>query len=107
MARKAAKKRKAEAPRIAQPILQPGVINPLGETQVRKIVKSKVVESIFTLSDGTKLLLKPLIGDVRRAVDQFNGAGQPVYFLTVANTIETRPPKTLMQKTPKASKKKK
>jgi hypothetical protein len=106
MARKSAKKRKGEAPRIAQPILPPGTINPLGETRLRKIVKSKVVESIFTLSDGTKLLLKPLIGDVRRAVGQFNANGQPLYFLSVANTIEARPPKSLMQKKPKTAKKK-
>ena len=108
MARKAAKKRKAKVPRIARPmLLPPGTINPLGETQPRKIVKSKIVESIFTLSDGTKLLLKPLIADVRRAVGQFNASGQPLYFLTVANSLETRPPKSLMQKKPKPAKKSK
>jgi hypothetical protein len=104
MAKKAAKKRKVNAPQIAPPVPQPP-INPMGETQQRKIVRSRIADSIYTLSDGTKLVLKPLIADVRRAVGQFNSAGQPVYFLTVANSIETRPPKSLMQKRPPKTKK--
>src|ERR1700676_5507497 len=99
MAKKAAKKRKTgTVPVSAQPTMQPEVINPLGETQVRKIVKSKIQESVFTLSDGTKLILKPLIGDVRRAVGQYNAVGQPLYFLSIGNTLESKPPKSLMRK---------
>jgi hypothetical protein len=102
MAKKAAKKRKTGiAPVSAQPMTQPEVINPLGETQVRKIVKSKIQPSEFTLSDGTKLILKPLIGDVRRAVGQYNAHGQPLYFLSIGNTLESKPPKSLMRKKPK------
>jgi hypothetical protein len=105
MAKKASKKRKAGLPRIALPLFQPGTINLLGATQHRKIVRSKVAESVYTLSDGTKLALKPLIADVRRAVGQFNANGHPVYFLTVANSIETHPPKALLKKQTKVAKK--
>jgi hypothetical protein len=101
MAKKVAKKRRVLPP-PAKPIFQPEVVNPLGETQPRKVVRSKIRESEFTLSDGTKLVLKPLIGDVRRAVGQYNAVGHPVYFLTIGNSLEAKPPKTLMRKIPKA-----
>jgi hypothetical protein len=101
MAKKAAKKRGASPPSV-QPILQQSIVNPLGETKPRKIVRSKVRESEFTLSDGTKLILKPLIGDVRIAVGQYNAVGHPVYFLSIGNTLESKPPKSLVRKTPKA-----
>jgi hypothetical protein len=100
MAKKAAKKRRVSSP-SAQPILQPEHINPLGETQPRKIVRSRVRESEFTLNDGTKLVLKPLIGDVRRAVGQYNALGQPLYFLSIGNSLQSKPPKSLMRKIPK------
>lgn len=103
MAKKVAKKRKAPAPE-PQLDLQPERINPLGETQPRKIVRSQVRESVFTLNDGTKLILKPLIGDVRRAVGQYNGLGHPVYFLTIGNALQSKPPKSLMKKAPKKTK---
>jgi hypothetical protein len=102
MAKKAAKKRKTGTVSVsAQPMIQPEAINPLGETQLRRVVKSKIQESEFTLNDGTKLILKPLIGDVRRAVGQYNALGQPLYFLSIGSTLESRPPKSLMRKAPK------
>jgi hypothetical protein len=104
MAKKVAKKRGVSPP-PPQPILQPETVNMLGETKPRKVVRSTVRESEFTLNDGTKLILKPLIGDVRRAVGQYNAAGQPLYFLSIGNSLESRPPKSLMRKVPKAKSK--
>lgn len=101
MAKKVAKKRRVSPP-PSQPVLQPEQVNLLGKTQPRKVVRSTVRESEFTLNDGTKLVLKPLIGDVRRAVGQYNALGQPLYFLAIGNSLEARPPKSLMRKTPKA-----
>jgi hypothetical protein len=100
MAKKVAKKQGGSPP--PQPISQPETVNLLGETKPRKVVRSTIRESEFTLNDGTKLILKPLIGDVRRAVGQYNAAGQPLYFLTIGNSLEARPPKSLMRKVPKA-----
>jgi len=81
------------------------VINPFGPMQQRKITRSKIVESVVTLSDGTKLLIKPVVGDIRRAVDQYNEKGEPVYFLALGQTITTKAPKRLLKKSPKTARK--
>jgi len=78
------------------------VINPFGPTQQRQIKKSKVAASTFILDDGTKLLVRPLVADVRRAVGQFNEKGQPLYFLTFGQKIETQAPKKLQKPTHKS-----
>jgi hypothetical protein len=101
MAKKASKRRASSRSEAPPAVMQVERINPFGDTQPRKVIKSVVRESEFTLNDGTKLILKPLIGDVRRAVGQYNAAGQPVYFLTIGNALQSKPPKTLMQKIPK------
>jgi hypothetical protein len=71
------------------------VINPFGETQQRKITQSKIAESVFSLNDGTKLIVRPLVSDIRRAVKQYNQFGQPLYFLTLGHQIITKAPKKL------------
>jgi len=82
----------------------PLVVNPLGPTQQRRIKRAKIGESVFTLDDGTKLVLKPTIADVRRAVRQYNQFGQPLYFLTIGYLIDTRAPKNLLKSAPKRRK---
>jgi hypothetical protein len=77
------------------------VVNPFGETQQRKISKSKIADSVFTLDDGTKLIARPIVSDIRRAVNQYNQAGEPLYFLTLGFQIVTKAPKRLRQPKPK------
>ncbi len=107
MAKKVA--RKTPKAGAATPSLVPGlpgagalVINPFGETQQRKVVKSKIAVSRFDLSDGTKLLVTPIVSDVRRAVKQYNVNGEPLYFLTFGTKIVTKAPKKLLRPVPKA-----
>jgi hypothetical protein len=99
-----AKKSKTRTPVAPPPVLRLS-INPFGPTQQRKIKKSKVMASEFSLNDGTKLLVTPLVSDIRRAVKQYNEKGEPMYFLTMGNTIVTKAPKRLLKKKPKAKKK--
>jgi len=73
------------------------LINPFGPTQQRTIKKAKVATSVYTLDDGTKLLVKPIISDIRRAVGQFNQENQPLYFLTLGQIINTKAPKKLQK----------
>jgi hypothetical protein len=89
------------------PLAQPtgGSVNVFGPTEQRKIVRSHVTESVFTLSDGTKLRVKPIMGDVRRAVEQYNVDGNPVYFLSLGMTIVTDAPRGLRSPTLKKDKK--
>jgi hypothetical protein len=103
VAKKAA--RKSQKAAAATPSLVPQlpgagalVINPFGETQQRKVLKSKIAVSRFDLSDGTKLLVTPILSDVRRAIKQYNANGEPLYFLTLGSTIVTKAPKKLMRK---------
>jgi hypothetical protein len=90
----------------------PPVIDPFGPTKQRIVAKSKIVSSEFTLDDGTRLLVTPIVADVRRAMNQFNQNGDPVYFLTMGQTIKTVSPPHLKRKpqskrTVKTAKKKK
>jgi len=78
----------------------PLVINPFGPTKQRVVAKSKIVSSEFTLDDGTVLLVTPIVADVRRAIDQFNQNGDPLYFLTMGQTVKTVSPPRLRKKGP-------
>jgi hypothetical protein len=100
-----AKKQSKKTVTPATPAAPPGSINPFGPTEQRQIIRSKVVESIFTLSDGTQLLIKPIVGDIRRAVGQYNQQGDPVYFLAIGQTITTKSPKALRKNAPRVTKK--
>jgi hypothetical protein len=97
-------KRKTSAKPSASTAALPVVINPFGPTKQRDIIKSRVIASQFTLSDGTKIVITPMVSDVRRAVDQYNQEGQPLYFLTMGYQIKTSAPKSLLKKTPRKKK---
>ena len=88
----------------AAPAAVPLVVNPFGPTKQREIVRSKVAASQFTLSDRTKIVITPMVSDVRRAVDQYNQEGQPLYFLTMGYQIKTTAPKSLLKKMPRKKK---
>lgn len=88
-----AKKTTKEQAALAAPA--PVVVNPFGETEHRKIVRYQVQESIFTLDDGTKLVVRPLVSDIRRAVGQYDSNGQPIYFLTLGQNVRADAPKKL------------
>jgi hypothetical protein len=104
------RKAKRKSAHVAAPKVPMGapalVIDPFGETQQRKIVRSKVADSEFTLSDGTKLVVRPVVADIRRAVNQYNPFGQPLYFLTIGNSITTKAPRKLLKAVPKTKSKK-
>jgi hypothetical protein len=97
-------KRKSSAKPSAPAATLPIVVNPFGPTKQRDIVKSRVIASQFKLSDGTKIVVTPMVSDVRRAVDQYNQEGQPLYFLTMGYKIKTFAPKSLLKKTPRRKK---
>ena len=108
MAKRKRAKKVATLP-IAVTPAAPIVVDPFGPTKQRIVSKSKIVSSEFTLDDGTKLLVTPIVADVRRAIDQFNQNCDPLYFLTMGQTVKTVSPPRLRQKQPsaKAQKKKK
>jgi len=105
MAKKAKQKSATAAPPPSPPI-GAVVINRFGPTQGRRIVKAKILESEIGLSDGTKLIVKPIVSDVRRALKQYNEHGQPLYFLALGYLITTIAPKHLLKRVPKKTKSK-
>jgi hypothetical protein len=84
---------------------KPPPIDPFGPTQHRVVTRQKVASSSFTLSDGTRIKVKPKIGDVRRALNQFNTKGQPLYFMTLGYDLETIAPQGLLKKAKKPRRK--
>lgn len=102
--KKKPKARKApKASEVPTPV-EPMVINRLGPTRGREIKKAKVVPSTFTLDDNTQILVTPRIGDVRRAIGQYNHDGEPLYFLAIGYSIQTKAPKKLLRKIKKTKK---
>ena len=104
-----AKKQKAglpQQPMGTQP-MRTATINPFGPTQPRRITRTRVQDSEFILEDGTKIVVRPVIGDVRRAVDQYNESGEPLYFLTIGQTLTTKAPRSLLKSNQGSAKAKK
>jgi hypothetical protein len=103
-----AKKRKV-AKAAAQPILPipvPAAVapqlmlgyDPTKPTVQRKIVKTKEGWSEFRLDDGSVIQAKAVILDVKRAVDQFNIEGNPVYIMQMTMVHNLIAPSSLKKK---------
>jgi hypothetical protein len=73
--------------------------DPMGPMEQRSVVASKEGWSEYTLDDGTILLTRNAIIDVKRAVGQYNLAnGDPVYVVQGASLINTMAPDHLKKK---------
>jgi len=62
-----AKRKRAQKSAALPSLTMPGnplIIDPFGPTKQRVVAKSKIVSSEFTLDDGTKLLVTPIVADV-------------------------------------------
>lgn len=64
----------------------------------RTVKKSKEGWSEFTLDDGAKLLLRAVLIDVKRAVDQFTLEGDPLYLLQMTIVSNTKAPPRLRKR---------
>jgi hypothetical protein len=95
--RKMKRGKKAAVPGVPVP-RPPFVINPFGPMKQKIIKRRKIVPSTFTLNDGTRLIVTPILSNVQRALDQFNDRGEPLYFLTLGQMIKTIAPKRLHKK---------
>jgi hypothetical protein len=92
-------KAKAAAQGAVLPVMPPP-IDWAGPLRERKVVKSTTKTSVYVLDDGTELKVKHVVLDVKRAIGQYNQHGQPLYFVTIANSITTDAPQKLLQKRP-------
>jgi hypothetical protein len=55
--------------------------DPKGKMEQRDVVSSKDGWSEYTLNDGATIRLKAVLVDVKKAVDQFNTEGEPIYVM--------------------------
>jgi len=55
-------------------------------------------ESVFTLTDGTKLHVKVAVPSITRSLDKFNANGDPVYLVQAGLMLKTVVPKRLRRK---------
>ncbi len=69
----------------------------MGQLEQRRIPKLKVATSEYTLDDGSVIRVKPIIVDIKRAIDQYGVDGKPLYILTLTNITETTSPPRLMK----------
>jgi hypothetical protein len=76
----------------------PQPTQPLGQ---RSIVKSTQRPSEYVLDDGTKLIIKPTLIDVKRVEGQWGIDGKPTYIMTLTNVTETESPAKIMRPVPK------
>jgi hypothetical protein len=72
--------------------------DPKGQMQQRRVVSAKEAWSEYTLDDGTIIKSRNALVDVKRAVGQFDLAGQPLYVVQGAFVLNVAAPKKLMKK---------
>jgi hypothetical protein len=110
---KRTKSKKAAPPvSLPQPVsgMPPLNIDWTGASETREIKRSNPAISKYHLEDGSVISVKPMVTDVRRALKQFNQFGEPLYFVTLTFSLNTKAPKGLHRppvKTITQSKKKK
>ena len=66
---------------------------------VEVAIKSAIErETVFTLSDGTKLHAKVMAPSISRSLDKYNANGDPVYLIQAGLMLKTVVPKKLKRK---------
>jgi len=77
---------------------QPAPLLDLGPTVSLVVKKASAEDIVYTLSDGSKLKLRPIIFDVRRSLNKYNPAGEPIYQVQTGLIVQTEVPKRLKRK---------
>lgn len=100
-------KSRARAPRPAHPAPQPPApatmavplgYNPKGKIEQRDVVSSKGGWSEYTLDDGSIIRAKAVVLDVKKAIDQYDIHGEPIYIVQMAVVNNAIVPENLKKK---------
>jgi len=70
----------------------------MGRTTEVKVKHASADEIVYTLSDGTKLRLRPLIMRIDRSLSRFNPSGEPIYQVQTGTILITEVPRRLKRK---------
>lgn len=91
-ARKKAKRQRNVGTVVAPPAPLPV---DLGKRVSLTVKKASGEELVYTLSDGTKLRLKPVIMGIERSVNKYVQSGDPLYQINAGLIVQTIVPKRL------------
>jgi S-adenosylhomocysteine hydrolase len=81
---------------LAQGSFQIGLgYDPTGKMEPKDIVNAKEGWSEYTLDDGSVIRVKGVLLDIKRALNQFNAEGDPVYVMQLALVHQLRAPDQL------------
>jgi hypothetical protein len=99
MAKKQAKKRRAKK-RARRKSAVRSIVGPLqpvdiGRTVTVSVKKVSPESMELTLSDGTKLDLKPIILGIERSAEKYNPMGDPIYQVNIGLMISPKVPRKL------------
>jgi hypothetical protein len=88
------RKTKASMP-IAQGAAAPPFPVDMGRTVPVDVKTASAEEIVFTLSDGTRLRVRPVVMAVERSVSMHTPAGDPMYQFNIGMMVVTSVPKKL------------
>jgi len=62
------------------------------------VKRASAEQIVYTLSDGTKLTLRPVLMNIERSLSKYNPLGDPIYQLGTGLIMQTVVPKKLKKK---------
>lgn len=71
---------------------------PLGRKVAVSVKKVSAEEIVYTLSDGTKLKLRPVLVNIERSLSKYNPLGDPIYQIGTGLILQTEVPKRLKRR---------
>ena len=81
---------------------KPSLFNPpqadFGRTVEVGVKSTREGETVFTLTDGTKLYAKVMTPSILRSLDKYNPTGDPIYVIQAGLALKTVVPKRLKRK---------
>jgi len=95
--KKRIKKRRRLAAKSSIPPTAPGLL-PMGQSVEVKVTKASADEIVYTLSDGTRLRVRPLIIRIDRSLNHYNPTGEPLYQVQAGTIVQTDVPKRLKKR---------
>jgi hypothetical protein len=95
----ATKKRKSAKPKAPEIVMPPAppVID-LGKRIALTVKRTSADEITFELSDGAKVLVKPVLMGIERSLQKYNAAGDPLYQVNAGLMVNVVVPKKLKRK---------
>jgi hypothetical protein len=76
----------------------------IGRKVTVTVKKASVEDVVLSLSDGTKLHLKPVVMSIERSLKKYNAAGEPIYQISVGLMVNTTVPPRLKKKLKRGAK---